>query len=179
MITQCWRCVTSSGAVFLTYCTAYHQSLSYNISHSIRVEIVQTCTHYIVRLSNLAKKNHTYLQRFNITSLPEKTNNLTVCTNVPIIVLSSRYVLLLCQCASLTNFCNCLHKIESSNLSFEHSPVSISRSIFTRLLIWTTVINPWFIEIVGWVGWVDDARASREEVGVVSPLIIFLPVDAV
>ena len=66
------------------------------------------------------------------------------------------------------------------NVLLEGSPISISIFKITQLLISTVVAYSSVIEVIGGVGWVNDAGdLGRHQAGIVDQRVVVLPVDTV
>ena len=66
------------------------------------------------------------------------------------------------------------------NVLLEGSPISISIFKITQLLMSTVVAYSSVIEVIGGVGWVNDAwDLGRHQAGIVDQRVVVLPVDTV
>ena len=71
-----------------------------------------------------------------------------------------------------------LGEVNGVNLLPQRVGVSVSRLIVVNLLIRLEGLESRRPDIVGWVGWVNNARTTWDHLRIVSTLIVFLPVDA-
>ena len=59
----------------------------------------------------------------------------------------------------------------------ETGAVSITWFIVADLLLWFALLQSSYPDIVGWVSWINDARTPWQQIGIVSTLVVCLPVN--